>query len=187
MAMLTVEDVTGKCSAVVFPTAFQRHAGLIRPEAIVFLRGTVDRRRQRPSIIVDELVPVDLAVGQLTCAVLLRLPPSADPGDVLGRLRDVLRRHRGNCPVFIELTPLSRAEARVTLRPDKQWYVAASRELVTELAELLGEENLVLRPRPANANGGARSSFHRRQAARQGRLVSNGPVEAGSPAVTRFN
>jgi len=187
MAILTVEDVTGKCGAVVFPAAFQRQAELIRPEAIVFLRGTVDRRRQRPSIVVDELVPIDRAVEQLTGSMVLRLPASADPGDALGRLREVLAHHRGTCPVFIELTPVSRAEVRVTLRAGRQWYVAPSRALVAELAALLGEENLVLRPRPTNANGGPRRSFPGRQAARQGRMFTNGPVEAGSPAITRFN
>jgi len=187
MALLTVEDVTGKCGAVLFPEAFQRYGGLVRPEAIVFLRGTVDRRRQRPSILVDEVVAVDRAVEELTGAMLFRLPASPDPGDLLGRLRDLLGRHRGNCPVFVELTPISRAEVRVTVRPDKQWYVAPSRDLLTELVELIGEENLVLRPKPTNANGGAHRFFRKRQAARQGRMFNAAPIAPASAAVTRFN
>ncbi|MGB2819573.1 MAG: OB-fold nucleic acid binding domain-containing protein, partial [Phycisphaerae bacterium] len=187
MALLTVEDLTGKSSAVVFPGAFQQYGELVCPDAVVFLRGTVDRRRQQPSIVVEEVVAVDRAVEQLTGVMVFRLPASAEPADMLARLRELLGRHRGNCPVLIELTPLSRAEVRVTLRPDKQWYVSPSRDLLTELIGLIGEENVVLRPKPVNGNGAGRRFFRRRQAPRQAGMFNGRPGEPASAAVTRFD
>ena len=187
MALLTVEDLTGKSSAVVFPGAFQQYGELVCPDAVVFLRGTVDRRRQQPSIVVEEVVAVDRAVEQLTGVMLFRLPASAEPADMLARLCELLGRHRGNCPVLIELTPLSRAEVRVTLRPDKQWYVSPSRDLLTELIGLIGEENVVLRPKPVNGNGAGRRFFRRRQAPRQAGMFNGRPGEPASAAVTRFD
>ena len=187
MALLTVEDLTGKCDAVVFPETFQRYGELIQPEAIVFLRGTVDRRRERPSLVVDEVIAMDNAIEQLTGALVCRLPASVDLRDTLARLRDALGRHRGTCPVFLELVPLSRAEVRVTLRPDKQWCVSPSRGLLDELVKLLGEASLLLRPKPTNGNGAQRRFSRRRQAARQGGIFNGGPEQPASAAVTRFN
>ena len=185
MAMLTVEDLTGKCDAVIFSDGYEKFGQLVAKDAIVFVRGTVDRRRQRPSIIVDELIPIDRAIAELTGGMIFRMPASVDVGEPLGRLREALTGHTGNCPVFIELTPISRAEIRVTVRPDKQWCVTPTRELVDTLAGLLGEENLVLRPKRADGNG---KRFYRgRPGARQGRIFNGGSSQPASAAVTRFN
>jgi len=158
MAVLTVEDLTGKCDAVVFSDAYEECAELIAAERIVFLRGTVDRRRDRVSIVVDEVIPIDGAVEQLTAAVILRLPAGAAGGETLKRVHDVLVRHRGSCPVLLELRPSGRSDVRATMRLDRQWWVSPTRGLVDELLGLLGEENLLLRPRQSSAavpNGNA--------------------------------
>jgi len=187
MAMLTVEDLTGSCDAVLFAEAYARFGGLVQEDAIVFLRGTVDCRRERPSILVDEVIPIDKAVEEITGRLLCRLPATGDPERLLARLKEVLSAHRGNCPILIELTPSSRSEARVTVRPDKQWYLAPSRRLVSQLSKLLGEENLVLRAKPHNGSG-QRRFFRRRADGQQGRAPrANGSHGPASAAVTRFN
>jgi hypothetical protein len=97
-------------------------------------------------------------------------------------------RHRGSCPVLLEVRPASRPDVRATVRPDKQWFVAPSRRLVDELVGLLREENLLLRPRSAGnggGNGGGRRFY--RPAQRQGPAAPNGPNGNVSPAVTRFD
>ena len=73
MAMLTLEDLTGKADAVVFSDAYERLGERIGLEAMVFVAGTVDRRRERPNIIVDEIIPIDQALEQLTSGIGLRL------------------------------------------------------------------------------------------------------------------
>jgi DNA polymerase III subunit alpha len=185
MAMLTVEDLTGKADAVVFSETYERLADKIAPEAMVFLSGSVDRRRERPNIIVDEIIPIDLALEQLTGTIGLRVSGTqcTGPGgkEFLQRLHDVLVRHRGSCGLAMELTPLGHADVRAVVRPDKQWCVSASRKLVDELVGLLGEENLVLRPKPLESkqrNGGNWNGQWRSKG------NGNGPASA---AVTRFN
>jgi DNA polymerase-3 subunit alpha len=184
MAMLTLEDLTGKSDAVVFSEAYERLSGLLRAESMVFVCGSVDRRRERPSIIVDEVIPIDQALAQRTAAILLRL--GAADGPTLKRLHDVLTRHRapggaGGCEVLLELAPAARPDVSVRIKPDAAWAVPASRELLNELVGLLGQERIVLCPRPlppsrrANGNG----KYVPRQA--QG---ASGPASA---AVTRFN
>ena len=153
MAILTVEDLTGKAEAVVFSEAYERLAALIQPQAMVFLVGTADRRGERGNILVEQIIPIDQAITELTGSILLRLPVGGAGGEFLRRLHDVLVRHKGTCPILLELRPAGRADVRLTIRPKEDWYVGPTRRLIDELVGLLGEENLLLHPRRANPNG----------------------------------
>ena len=151
MAMLTVEDLTGKAEAVVFAEAYERLAELIKPQAMVFLVGASDRRGERGGLIVEQLIPIDRAIEQLTGCLELRLPAGGVTQELLRRIHDVLVRHRGACPINLKLRPGGRGDVRVTIRPREDWYVSPTRRLVDELVGLLGEENLLLRPQRVSA------------------------------------
>jgi len=187
MAMLTVEDLTGKCDAVVFPRTFEAAGELLAPETMVFITGTVDRRRERPSIIVDQVVPIDEAIERLTGKVLVRLPGPGAAGELIKQLHALLARHRGGCTLLLDLTPAKQLDVRATIRPDAQWFVKPSRSLVDELVELFQEENILLLP-GANAsrngvgNGNGRRSYRKAPA-----RPRSGKRAEVSPAVTRFN
>jgi len=163
MAMLTVEDLTDKSDAVVFSDAYENLSGRLKEGAIVFLVGRVDHRRETPSIIVEDAIPIDQAIEQLTGSVLLRIPETfiaAQRGKdrsegPLTELRQLLGRNHGPCPVQLECRPMRRADVRVLLRTDARWSVRPSRQLVDELVGLLDnkEELLLLLPKAANGNG----------------------------------
>jgi hypothetical protein len=212
MAMLSVEDLTGKGSAVVFAETYEKLGGLLQEQALVFVIGTVDRRRDRPSIIVNDLAPLETALEKLTGSVLLRLthpavaprvlpPPPTLPGippapaadspkeaevasplvasqengttaptgglqdgspsvdspetpaaprtNILDELSALLARHKGDCPLYVQVRPAGFPGVRATLKSDRQWFVRPCRELVEELEKLLGgQEYLALSPRP---------------------------------------
>jgi DNA polymerase-3 subunit alpha len=75
MAMITIEDKTGAIDGVVFSDAYAIAAPLLLGDAIVMLKGKVDRRREEPSLIVNEVIPVREAAMHLTTAVNIRLRP----------------------------------------------------------------------------------------------------------------
>ncbi|MHC4982648.1 MAG: DNA polymerase III subunit alpha [Planctomycetota bacterium] len=171
MAVMTVEDLTGKAGAVVFPRAYEKLGGLLEPEKIVFLLGNIDRSRQRPQIIVEEVIAMDEAIGRLTAAVLVRLPAAADHTEQLSRLRAIIADHSGNCPTYIELTPSTRADVRTTIRAEKRWSIQPSRELAEQLSEAFGQENVAFYPRRINGNNNRRHRFAQRRPPRQGLLL----------------
>ena len=97
MAMITLEDHSGAIEAVVFSDAYAVAAEQLQPDRIVFLRGKVDRRRERPSVIVHKVISVHDAISELTEAVIIRLDPQGRevmPEGSLELLRDLLRQVR---------------------------------------------------------------------------------------------
>ena len=52
----------------------------VSAERIVFLRGKIDRRRETPSIVVNDLIPIEDAIGKLTTAIALKLDPAPHAG-----------------------------------------------------------------------------------------------------------
>jgi DNA polymerase III subunit alpha len=77
--MITIEDQTGSIEAVVFSKPYAVAGPLLQNDQIVLLRGKVDRRREEPCIVVDEVLPIERAPEQLTEAVRIVLH-GADPG-----------------------------------------------------------------------------------------------------------
>jgi DNA polymerase III alpha subunit len=185
---------------VAFAETYERLADLLKEQALLFLVGTVDRSRDRPSIIVRDVVPLEQSLERLTGSILLRLhgpaaaaplpgiSPPGSPQEVLQRLSTVLAQHKGPCPVYVQLRPAHKPDVRATIRVDKQWYVAPSRALVEELEDLLGgQECLVLSPRPqaaANGNGsGYGNGFARGNGGAAGRYVPRRPAPAPAEEV----
>ncbi|MEM9251179.1 MAG: DNA polymerase III subunit alpha, partial [Planctomycetota bacterium] len=149
MAMLTLEDRSAKIDAVVFPRTFAMTSHhLQETDAIVLLVGKIDRRRGEPNLVVDDVIPLDLAPDKLTRTVKLvvRDPTPTEKGtrlngeldDVYRRLRDASRTPESTADVVIELTQGDRTAAfRVNgLR------VAATGDLADALAHLLQREGL---------------------------------------------
>ncbi len=97
MAMITLEDHSGAIEAVVFSDAYAVAAELLAPDRIVFLRGKVDRRRERPSVIVQKVISVHDAITELTEAVIIRPDTQGRevmPAGALELLGDLLRQVR---------------------------------------------------------------------------------------------
>ena len=82
---------------------------------------------------------------------------------------------------MMEVAPLTRPDARAIVRPDAQWFVAPTRKLIDELVGLLGEENLVLKPKPMESGRSRNNNWNGQY---RGKSNGNGVASA---AVTRFN
>ena len=186
MAILTLEDLTGKCDAVLFPRTYQEVLEHVIEDNIVFVNGSLDRRNERMQIIVESVVPIDLAIEKFTGQILLRLPPGAGDAEFVEKLKSVLAAHQGNCPLFIELRPVGRSDVLATVRPDAQWSLAPSRALVAELTALLGgQEYLKCLPKPLA--GVPKRKWRGGGGNQQKMFAGNNGSGSVSPAVSRFN
>jgi DNA polymerase-3 subunit alpha len=152
MAILNVEDLTGSCVCIAFAEAYQRTGQLLTQDAILFLTGSVDRRRETPQLLVNQVIPIEQATEQLTGCVTVRLDRPGE-GGLLSALGEILQRHRGGCPVVFQVTPVTRPDIRAQVRPARGWFISPSRDLYRQLCQLLGQENVVLQPRRPNGPG----------------------------------
>ncbi len=117
MAFLQVEDLTGWCEVVVFNRVFEEVAELLRPDAVVVIRGKVEMGRFSPNgadeedrdnepakIRADAVFAIDdprLAAWRRNSTVHLRL--AAHQQHLIGPLHQAIREHRGDAPVVIHV------------------------------------------------------------------------------------
>ncbi len=98
MAMLTVEDGSGSIDGVVFSEAYAMAAPLLDQDRVVLLKGKVDRRREEPSVIVDQVIPIEHAASQLAGTVKIVLQSvgsganKASTDGELAKLKSLLRQ-----------------------------------------------------------------------------------------------
>lgn len=154
MAMLTINDLTGSIDAVIFSDAFAIAAPLLKQEAIVFLVGRVDRRREEPTIVVERVVPLERAVEELTRAVKIVLEDKSQSrqgavtrdgldghaslldADRLGNLKALLRESNGDGSNAEVLLEVHQDECVVTLRLNDH-RVRVDRDLPQRIATVL--------------------------------------------------
>jgi DNA polymerase-3 subunit alpha len=140
MAMITLEDLEGQIDGVLFAETLadvtKRYAECVAVERIVFLRGKIDRRRETPSVVVNDVLPIEEAIPKLTTSLGLKLDPLRHAPAVTAELDPLLQRHKGNTEVYIQVT--TGPNQRVVMKLDRGRFVKPSMDLKNELSHLLG-------------------------------------------------
>jgi len=136
-AILEIEDLEGKIEAMCFAESYAdiaaRYPGVLSAERIVFLRGKVDKRRETPSIIVNDVIPIEVAIEKLTTSIGVKLDKGFKD---LSQLRGLLQKHRGNKELYVQV--LSGDGSKVSLKINGDLGVRVTRDLVDDLEMLLG-------------------------------------------------
>jgi DNA polymerase-3 subunit alpha len=117
MAFLQIEDLTGACEVVVFARVFEEVAELLRPDAVVVIRGKVEIGRPSPNggddeerdaepakIRADAIFAMDdprLVAWRRNSSVHLRLAPHQRP--MIAPLHQAISEHAGDSPVVIHV------------------------------------------------------------------------------------
>ncbi|HSW46344.1 MAG TPA: DNA polymerase III subunit alpha [Phycisphaerae bacterium] len=133
MAFVTIEDLNGQVEAVLFPDGLEKFQSMLVPESVVFVRGRVDRRRQEPSVRIDEVIPLEDADARLSDKVRVRLNSATCNPELLQEIARLAKQHRGDRPLFLRITTGNHV---VIIR--SQIGVRPCAELFEALDELLG-------------------------------------------------
>jgi DNA polymerase III subunit alpha len=133
-AVATLEDLEGAIEVLFFPATYTQCMHLIVEDAIVIVKGRLDRREEVPKLVAMEVKPAELPAdgsGPFVVSILESrcVPPIVD------QLREVLRSHAG--PMQVHLKLQSGARTKV-LRLDDKHRVKPSPSLVADLKQLLG-------------------------------------------------
>ena len=101
-ALVTLEDLEGAVEVMFFPATYQAAAVQLVEDAVVLVRGRVDKREDVPKIVASELIVPDLSTGPRG-PVVVSLPTARCTPPVVERLKEVLGRHPGTTEVHLQL------------------------------------------------------------------------------------
>jgi DNA polymerase-3 subunit alpha len=133
-AAATLEDLEGAIEVLFFPATYQACMTLVIEDAVVVVKGRLDRREDMPKLVAMEVTVPELPTGDDGPFVVSMMEARCVP-PVVERLKEVLRTHPGATEVHLKL--LSGARTKV-LRLDDKLRVRPSPSLLADLKQLLG-------------------------------------------------
>ncbi len=133
-AAATLEDLEGAVEVLFFPATYQQCMTLIIEDAIVVVKGRLDRREEVPKLVAMEVSVPELATGEQGPFVLSIMEARCVP-PVVERLKEVLSSHPGPTEVHLKLLTGSRAKV---VKLDDKLRVRPSPSLLADLKQLLG-------------------------------------------------
>ena len=134
-AIATLEDLDGVIDVMVFPQTYQLVATQLVEDAVVVVRGRLDKREDQPRLVAMEITLPDLSEGPRG-PVVITLPVARCVPPVVDRLKEVLATHPGVTEVHLQLQ--QKAGRTTVLRLDDRLRVTPSPSLYGDLKALLG-------------------------------------------------
>jgi DNA polymerase-3 subunit alpha len=128
-ASATLEDLGGAVEVLFFPNTYELVGQYIAEDAIVVVRGRVDRRDDQPRLMAMDLSLPDISAPDEVKPLVLALPPARCTPPLMERLSEVLASHPGSAEVHLRV---NRHLLRVQPR------VAPTTALMADLKALLG-------------------------------------------------
>jgi DNA polymerase-3 subunit alpha len=133
-ALVQLEDLEGSVEVLFFPASYQLAAVHLVEDAVVLVRGRIDKREDIPKIIANEVIIPDLSIGPRGPVVVSLPTPRCTP-PVVERFKEVLASHPGTTEVHLQLV---NGEKTTLVRLDDRLRVNASPALFADLKALLG-------------------------------------------------
>jgi len=150
---LVLEDLSGRCEAVIFNREWENCAEWVVEDALLWVAGETDRSRERPQLKVSEALPLQSLLERQANSVRVKLDVGGlDETDRLAALARLIRAHAGRTSVDLCVPFGDGGPCRsFTLRLGSDWRVAPTPELLTALRALFGERRVKFDLRPVEA------------------------------------
>ncbi len=132
LGIVTLEDLQGRTEVVVFPKELAEYRDWLVPDAVVFFEGTVDRKREDPSVRTTRAIALAQAVPLLATALLL----DVDSNTPVDELVNIIRRAPGTCAVYLNVPASDDLVAQIECHP--RLRVTCGPEIIQSLVDLLG-------------------------------------------------
>ncbi|NGN65857.1 DNA polymerase III subunit alpha [Streptomyces sp. A7024] len=133
-AIATVEDLAGSIDCMFFPATYQLVSTQLVEDAVVFVKGRLDKREDVPRLVAMELMVPDLSEASANAPVTITIPTVKVTPPLVEKLGEVLKHHRGGTEVRVKLLGTQKT---TLLRLDRH-RVTPDPALFGDLKELLG-------------------------------------------------
>ncbi len=139
MAFCALDTLEGPIEVTVFNDLFEQKGHLLVPDAILMVPSRMSFRNGEPSLVANDLVPIEDAENTLTRAVHVRIALGTDES-ALEQLAHLLGERPGKCDVYLHC--MSPEQEDVTIHATSACRVAASPDLRAAVEQILGEDSL---------------------------------------------
>ena len=106
----------------------------------VFVEGKLNLREERPKIIVEDIIPIEDARMRFTQAISVDLISLGMENETLEGLKSVLKRHRGDTPVYLNVATKRNGSYRILV--DRGLFVTPTNQMVSELEDFVGKDHI---------------------------------------------
>src|SRR5262249_18467819 len=98
-----LEDFTGVAECVMWPDDFARHKEEGAEDRVCFVKGTIERTREEPGLVLTRILSVEQAQRELTKGLVLYLNTPQHGEQHIDAIARILNRTPGACPVYLHL------------------------------------------------------------------------------------
>ena len=141
MAVFTLEDLQGQVEVVMFPDVLNGFGDILVPDSVVFVKGKLDYRRERPNILAMELIPLKDVREKLAAKVKIGLDAREVTKEKVAMIKSICQHHKGRSPVYLAVRT---DKGRVYAAADKELSVNPDLDFCRKMRQLVGEENFQL-------------------------------------------
>ena len=141
MAVFTLLDLQGQVEVVMFPNTLNQFATKLVADAVVFVKGRLDFRREKPNIIASELITLDEATDKLAGKVRINLDAQNVTKEKVAEIKSICLHHRGKSSVYVAIRT---DKGKVYASADRGLSVNPDPEFCRKMRHLIGPENLQL-------------------------------------------
>jgi DNA polymerase-3 subunit alpha len=143
MAKCLLEDLHGVVPMTVFSRAYETIKEKLVDDALVFVKGRLDKASEEPALLVEDIVSADSVVAEEVRGVVVHLDETRVEVDrldnLLDGLSDAVQEHKGGQRFAIEITELGR---RHLVHTDGRFNVRIDEHLLERLTDLVGPERV---------------------------------------------
>jgi DNA polymerase III subunit alpha len=137
-----VEDFSGAVESVLWGEEFSRYKDAFVEDAVVLVRGTVEKKTDEPILVLSRVLTLEQAQRELARELHLLVRIGQHGPLEIDQLADLLRRTPGPCPVVVTVKDL--AGRRCVLKLGRDCAVNPATYARDELEAILGEGSVKL-------------------------------------------
>lgn len=129
MAVIQMEDLTGKAEAVVFPRTFERIGHLLAADRRLMVWGKVDQRDERRQFVIEDAEPIEEVR-----MIMVELPPTqASDLQAQHRLSEIIKAQAGETPKVPIIAKITDQHQAQYVRLGAQFRVESDEKTVAAL------------------------------------------------------
>ncbi len=129
MAVVQMEDLTGKAEAVIFPRTFERIGSLIQADRRLMVWGKVDQRDERRQFVIEDAEPVE----EVRMIMVELAPDQANDLQAQHRLSEILKSQAGEAPKVPIIAKITDQHQAQYVRLGAQFRVESDQKTVDAL------------------------------------------------------